>query len=109
MRFLLSAALAVALMMTGSAEATDFHMVGVGSSSCGSWTASRGGQTTGIYEQWVVGFLSGVGYEGTGQGDDPLAGVDANGVWAWVDNYCRAHPLDQIVMAAKAFDREHPR
>ena len=96
MRFLLPSALAVALL-TGSAETADFKAVGLGFSSCG--------QTAGVYEQWVVGFLSGIGYEGIGQGDDRLAGVGANGVWTWVDNYCRAHPLDRIVTASKVFDR----
>jgi hypothetical protein len=99
LRFLLPSALAVALL-TGSAETADFNGARRGLSSCG--------QTAGVYEQWVIGFLSGIGYEGIGQGDDTLAGVDANGVWTWVDNYCRAHPLDQIVTAAKAFDRVAP-
>jgi len=96
MRFLLPSALAVALL-TGSAKTADFNAVGLGCSSCG--------QTAGVYEQWVVGFLTGIGYEGIRQGDNPPAGIDVNGVWAWVDNYCRAHPLDQIVTAAKVFDR----
>lgn len=33
---------------------------------------------------------------------------DANGVGAWIDSYCQAHPLDALERAAVAFYREHP-
>jgi hypothetical protein len=33
---------------------------------------------------------------------DPLKGVDANGVWAWIDNYCGAHPLNPLETVEKA-------
>jgi hypothetical protein len=45
------------------------------------------------HQAWVVGFLSGVGFVGQ-NGDDPSDGVDADGIWAWIDNYCRAHPIE---------------
>lgn len=76
MRFLLPTALAVALL-TSSAEATDYHEIGLGFSSCGSWTEARSNQTTAFaYGQWVVGFLSGIGYEGTQYG----GGQDSSGL-----------------------------
>ena len=109
MRFLLPAALAFALM-AGSAEATDFSVIGVGLWSCGSWTAARRDRTRQGPEQRVVGFLSGIGYEGVDEREitfwpkwTPMA------FRAWVDNYCRAHPLDPIVTVGQAFDRDHPR
>jgi hypothetical protein len=52
-----------------------------------------------------LGFLSGIGFTADG---DPLAGMDAEGVWSWVDNYCRAHPIEKIAKAAAEFDRIHP-
>jgi hypothetical protein len=39
--------------------------------------------------QWVLWFLSGIGFAGIG---NPLNGTDTDGIWAWVDNYCRDHP-----------------
>jgi hypothetical protein len=64
-------------------------------------------------EQWVLGFASGVaeGYHlGTNRkGFDPLTGIDAQGVWAWIDNYCRTHPLDSVQTAAANFVLAHPR
>ena len=40
---------------------------------------------------------------------DPLNGVDAFAVWAWIDNYCRAHPLDTIQKASVEFVMAHPK
>ena len=43
-----------------------------------------------------------------GSGDDPLAGADVEGIMAWPDNYCQAHPIEKIVDAAEAFYVNHP-
>ena len=40
---------------------------------------------------------------------NPLNGVDAQAVWAWVDNYCKANPLNLIENAGAAFVATHPR
>jgi hypothetical protein len=57
-------------------------------------------------EAWVLGFSSGVGSVGF---ENPLRGVDAQGVGGWIDNYCQAHPLDVIAKAASAFVSAYPR
>ena len=56
--------------------------------------------------QWVLGFLSAVGDVDPDR--DPLRGTDAQGVWAWADNYCRDHPTDTIIIASETFLRAHP-
>lgn len=86
-----------------------FKAVGLGNSSCGTWTAarSRGEARAWGFEQWVLGFLSGIGYGGADA--NPLNGMDADGVWAWIDNYCHEHPTDKLLSAAVEFAREHPR
>jgi hypothetical protein len=79
--------------------------MGVGNDSCGSWTANR--KAHGVREvadiSWVVGYLSAAATWGH---VNPLKGTDAEGVWAWMDNYCRAHPLTNIIDAASAFVHE---
>lgn len=97
---LLPAALAVVLFIS-SAQATDYIAIGPGLSSCGTWTADRRTRSAWFSEiAWVLGFLSGVGYEETPR-LNPLQGVDAGGVEAWLDNYCINHPLQPLVEAAK--------
>jgi hypothetical protein len=102
-------AVALGLMVSIAALPADaVRSLGLGSSPCGNWTADR--TARGVYaaaeEQWVVGYLSGVAV--WAQDLDPLKGLDAPAVWAWMDNYCRAHPLAMIINAVDAFVREHP-
>jgi hypothetical protein len=50
---------------------------------------------------WVYGFLSAFNYYGTSEGDI-ANGIDSNGLFAWIENYCAAHPLDTIAAATIA-------
>jgi len=47
---------------------------------------------------WVSGFISAFNYYTSSSGN-VSNGIDANGIMAWVDNYCAAHPLDTIATA----------
>jgi hypothetical protein len=100
----------VLMLSLVSERALAFHAIGSGTASCGTWSAYR--QAPHVYpadtvEQWVVGFLSGVG--AADDRLDPLNGVDGEGVWGWIDNYCRSNPIDPIEKAATEFVRAHPR
>jgi hypothetical protein len=55
--------------------------------------------------QWVLGFLTAFNFYGNGSGNI-TNGTDANGVFAWIDTYCAAHPLDQISTATVALVAE---
>jgi hypothetical protein len=108
---LLACPFLTAALLISSAEAAQpgtYNLLGLGTISCGTWTAWRREGRASLPEQWILGFLSGVGYEGGG-GDNPLNGVDADAVWAWMDNYCRANPLDRVAKAGAAFAATHPR
>jgi hypothetical protein len=92
-------------------HAAGYAFIGSGTVSCEAWTAARrspGGLDTAMHEQWVVGFLSGIGSMILGE-LDPLHGLDANAVYRWMDNYCRDHPAEKLEAAARAFIVEHPR
>ena len=64
-----------------------------------------------VDETWVAGFLTGASsiflqkfninplYE-------TIANRDDQGLWAWLDNYCLAHPLDAIATASVALENE---
>ena len=107
---LLLAALASA-HMTGAAIAEgQFSYIGLGDSSCGTWTAARRRGIAFGYEQWIVGFLSGFADASVSSGGrlDLLQRTDANGVWAWIDTYCQSHPIELIVRAGEAFVIAYP-
>lgn len=97
-------------------EAKDWMVTGVGQFSCGHWTqnmptrspgtfASSANMPAALDTQWVQGFLSAFNYYGNGSGN-VTNGTDVNGVFAWIDNYCAAHPLDLIADATIALVSE---
>jgi hypothetical protein len=101
---------AVAILCSiGSGAALAYHQVGAGVDRCRRWTADRRDVTGPAAlqdEQWVLGFLTGVGFAGSEQ-DDPLNGVTAETVWTWVDLYCAQHPAEKFVQAARAYAKGH--
>jgi hypothetical protein len=99
---------AFAVLIAASAQSQPFIQGGVGLFSCGRWTSDRRQHNTTAYgeQQWVLGYLSAVA-DASGSTLDPLRGVDFESVWAWIDSYCAAHPLEQIAGAALEFIKAH--
>jgi hypothetical protein len=109
MRLVPSAIAAVVLMTGASSIATaDYVATGAGVLSCGRWTLARDQHQAVGFEQWVLGFLSGVGFMG-GRGTNPLQGTNADGVLYWFDGYCKERSLKPIADAAAEFVAAHSR
>jgi hypothetical protein len=100
--------LSALFVLAGVSHASSYHAIGMGLQSCGTWTAYRRNNQALGSEQWLLGFLSGVGYKGEATGNDPMKGLDANAVWGWMDNWCRDHPLSDLADSAAAFNNRHP-
>lgn len=107
----------VLVILVGSISiARAYQSIGSGGvTSCAEWTVFRrhpDGFAAIVAGTWVLGFLSGVGWADVeGQGGElmnPLNGVQADTVWAWIDRYCRANPSDTIAWAAGQFALDHP-
>lgn len=95
---LIAGALALSFAATPAAAEMRTQM-GSGSLSCGAWLAG----SSNVPQLWLLGYLSRATYDHPG---DMLAPVDADGLKAWVDNYCRAHPLDNLSTAANVLEHE---
>lgn len=108
-RLLLVFLVAFTTLASPAAFAYNVTVIGLGMASCGTWTADRKGNgwPAVVDENWVLGFLSGAGIFGPSN-INPLGGTDDNGVFGWVDNYCKTHPLAQIDQAGEAFVAAHP-
>jgi hypothetical protein len=104
--FILMSRFEAGLMINAAGAAEQVDIIGAGNASCGLRTAARRDRHAGYAEAWVLGFLSAVGV--TSSDKNPLRGVDAEAVWAWIDNYCRAHPLERLVESTEAFIIAHP-
>jgi len=110
MRFLLAMCVALTIGVAAKGQQGSFQSSGAATETCGRWTAERRANSvrSWVDEHWILGFLSGVAYEGRNNGIDPLTGVDNDAVWAWIDNYCREKPLAMLIVAAIAFRDAHP-
>ena len=111
----------------GANSGTNYMVRGGGTDSCGSWTLAReaagkgeavvGGQLAidrVRRENWVMGYLSAlnlwyldyVPHDSTLNLFDLTESTDVPGLFAWIDNYCAAHPLDHLSEATKALTIE---
>jgi hypothetical protein len=78
------------------------EIYGGGASSCGKWLAADQ-EDHYFYLQWVLGYVSAAGhYDVKGN----LRDTDAEAMSAWIDSYCRQHPLELIATAADVLVRE---
>ena len=90
--------LAVALSLPAWAAPTDSETYAMfGPYDCGQWFA---GSTRPNAKTWLLGVLSGQSYMywAIGNRGDPLKGVQsAQQIFLWMDNWCQAHPLDEVM------------
>jgi hypothetical protein len=88
----------------GAAGTGTSIVYGAGNESCGTWLSSSTNQDIRNWQtSWVLGWLSASGhYQVLGRMKD----TDAAAVTAWLDNYCKEHPLDELQEASAALIRE---
>ena len=103
--------LALVLFGYGSISfGAETYVGGVGASVCGSWSEARRGPMTSktvIQEQmtvsWVMGFVSAMNNEYAEQFPNftqHFKRIGSDGVTGWLDNYCRANPINSVNDAA---------
>jgi hypothetical protein len=89
----------VMLCIAGMANARPYTVIGAGGHSCGTWLTQAGS----IDERgWLLGFVSSYNAWMLQTDEDVSRSTDALGMFAWVTNYCRSHPLDRITDAGMA-------
>ena len=99
-RVLLIAVAFLASTVSGFA-AEQRKVIGEGLRSCGAWTKERQAESpqSALFATWVLGYVTGMNWVDYSE-PDFLMKTDAFGILAWVDNYCRTHPVDTINRAA---------
>lgn len=90
---LVVAALVLLASQTAPAEDGETMTYGAGVASCGKWLEARKAENYYTYGQWVLGYISAMSMELR------LKQSDSDAISAWMDNYCREHPLDTIQTA----------
>lgn len=97
-------------VVPASAQTAAVIGAGVGV-SCGTWLEHRKSGQPDI-ANWALGYLSGVavwGFDPIMGHKAPLRDMDADGVLYWLDDYCRANPIEKFTDALAAFVENHPR
>jgi len=73
--------------------------------SCGTWLQRRQDGNWNQMGDWALGFVSGASMYG--DLGDPLGQTDANGVFFWLDSYCRLRPDVSFTDGVQAFVDTH--
>jgi hypothetical protein len=91
-----------AILVPGWANAKTVSDYGAGKMTCQAWTKDKDVDENWHQREahWIMGFLTAYNYYGHDTGD-LTEGIDGAKIWAWVDTYCRAHPLNRISSAAE--------
>lgn len=94
---LVAVAAALALTAPLPSVASGYETYGPGVKSCGHWTNESHGELRYDLSEWVLGYVSAAGY----YNDYHLRDTDADGISAYMDTYCKAHPLDSVEKGAQ--------
>jgi len=97
---------ALTLALTSVAMAVQPIVRGAGARSCGAWISEEGGPYQVENHEWLLGYISAFNTYALTVDADVTQGIDIDGLYVWMDNYCRAHPLDLIQVAANALISE---
>ena len=96
--------MALVLANAGAANAASDWNVGIGATSCGEWLTARasppddpGYFLATAYLGWVQGYLVGANFANSKDFPAPPNGA---AIAPWLDNHCRAHPLDDLFQSA---------
>jgi hypothetical protein len=77
--------------------------LGVGTITCGKWTASKNNlRNRAAYGSWVSGYLTAYNDFSFSGPHDITRNVDYEGVMAWIDNYCTQNALKTLRSATDA-------
>ncbi|MBI3374998.1 MAG: hypothetical protein HY017_25025 [Betaproteobacteria bacterium] len=105
----------VLVLFSGSALAVGIR----GSFRCGQWiealekrnNSGADFATRVVMEMWLLGYLSGMSYESNKEfwGEQNINWLDNQSVFLWMDNYCRAKPLENVADAAAILFAERTR
>lgn len=100
--------LVLAAICSSKAKAQGRAIYGAGTVSCAEWQKYRlSDDKPNMYQlqAWTDGFLS--GYNLASEDIDVLASRPSTvAFYAWIDNFCGAHPLDSLVVAVSALRKE---
>ena len=87
--------IAALIVMTLSSPV--FAYKAIGTVDCGKWVSRNDKDLTSLRtEAWLTGFMTGLNASDE-QDRDSLRKVSAQQIFLWMDNYCKANPLKDVI------------
>jgi hypothetical protein len=99
---------ALLLLISAPAPAS-FTILGEGTMSCGEWGDRRRAEPNRVLPEsaWVLGYVTAMARSDSEKtGREIARHVEPVGMDHWIDNFCAAHPLDNVEQAASALVAE---
>jgi hypothetical protein len=96
----------VTLLIGVQSSAAQTAYIGAGTQSCGNWLSTRASSEDadivgrGMMAAWVQGFVSGIWFFEKAGGRPSFSIPDGPAIQTWLDNRCKNHPLEQLVLSA---------
>src|SRR5258708_20048458 len=90
--------------LTAQTAAKEQAVLGQGNVSCGSWLENRRGDDAQVSARtaWILGYITAFNQYGSKQQGDVSGGKGTEEMTAWIDDYFRHHPVDNLYWAAPA-------
>jgi hypothetical protein len=101
-------AIALATLPISPVAAAEAPIVlGLGSQACGKWLLDRAENKIPAVaeESWVTGYVTAFNNYASETGN-VSAGANITALSVWIDDYCKAHPLDSLFQASNALIKE---
>lgn len=94
--------------LTTPVAAQELAVLGQGNISCGSWLESRksGDAQVSARIAWILGYITAFSQYGSKPPGDVSGGKGTEEMAAWIDDYCRQHPADNVYKATAALVNE---
>jgi hypothetical protein len=91
-------------VLTARIAAQEQAVLGQGNISCSSWLENhRSDDVQGAARiAWILGYITAFNQYGSKPKRDVSEGKNTEEMTAWIDNYCRQHPADNVYRASAA-------
>jgi hypothetical protein len=91
-------------VLTARIAAQEQAVLGQGNISCSSWLENhRSDDVQGAARiAWILGYITAFNQYGSKPERDVTEGRNTEEITAWIDNYCRRHPADNVYRSSAA-------
>jgi hypothetical protein len=88
------------IVLTARIAAQGLGVLGQGNVSCSSWLENH--SSNDARTAWILGYVTAFNQYGSSKPSDVSQGTTAEEMMAFINHYCRNHPMDNLYVASAA-------